>query len=65
MFLSGNDHYVEVSSNSEMVRGMALWNFFGAHRELMLKSLGKSDKMLGRATHLIFFPNSLNEFNYT
>ena len=38
MFLSGNDHYVEVSSNSEMVRGMALWNFFGAHRELMLST---------------------------
>ena len=38
LFLSGNDHYVEVSSNSEMVRGMALWIFFGAHRELMLRS---------------------------
>ena len=36
LFLSGNDHYVKVSSNSEMVRGMALWNFFGALRELML-----------------------------
>ena len=37
LFLSGNDHYVKVSSNSEMVRGMALWKFFGALRELMLK----------------------------
>ena len=27
---------MKVSSNSEMVRGMALWNFFGALRELML-----------------------------
>ena len=37
LFLSGNDHYVKVSSNSEMVCGMALWKFFGALRELMLK----------------------------
>ena len=39
LFLSGNDHYVKVSSNSEMVRGMALWKFFGALRELMLKTI--------------------------
>ena len=30
---------MKVSSNSEMVRGMALWNFFGALRELMLRNV--------------------------
>ena len=35
--MSGNDHYVKVSFNSEMVRGMALWNFLVLSlRELML-----------------------------
>ena len=28
---------MKVSSNSEVVRGMALWKFFGALREWMLK----------------------------
>ena len=35
--LSGNDHSVKVSSNSEMGPGMALWDFFGYLRELVLK----------------------------
>ena len=33
---------MKVSSNSEMVSGMALWNFFGALRELMLKCVDDS-----------------------
>ena len=45
LLLSGNDHYVEVSSNSEMVRGMALWKFSGAHRELMLIQLANVEKV--------------------
>ena len=44
-FLNGNDHYVKVLSNSEMVRGMALWNFFGALRELMLNYIYFALKM--------------------
>ena len=28
-----------------------------------IKLLGKTDKMLGIASHLIFFPNSFNKFN--
>ena len=50
LFLSGNDHYVKVSSNSEMVRGMALWKFFGALRELMLKRRGSAGIILSRKT---------------
>ena len=35
-FLSGTDHSVKVSSNSESVRAGALLEFFGGYRELML-----------------------------
>ena len=38
LFLSGTDHSVKVSSNSESVRAGALLEFFGGYRELMLKS---------------------------
>ena len=37
LFLSGTDHSVKVSSNSESVRAGALLEFFGGYRELMLK----------------------------
>ena len=37
LFLSGPDHSVKVSSNSESVRAGALLEFFGGYRELMLK----------------------------
>ena len=36
--LSGNDHSVKVSSNSEMGPGMALWDFFGPLGELVLRA---------------------------
>ena len=36
LFLSGPDHSVKVSSNSESVRAGALLEFFGGFRELML-----------------------------
>ena len=39
LFLSGPDHSVKVSSNSESVRAGALLEFFGGYRELMLSSL--------------------------
>ena len=39
LLLSGHYHCVKVSSNSEMVRGMGLWEFSGALRELMLNIL--------------------------
>ena len=38
LFLSGPDHSVKVSSNSESVRAGALLEFFGGYRELMLNS---------------------------
>ena len=38
LLLSGHYHCVKVSSNSETVRGMGLWEFSGALRELMLNS---------------------------
>ena len=31
----------------------------------LLNSLGKTDKMLGKASHIIFSPNSFNKFNNT
>ena len=37
LFLGGHKHCVKVSSDSETVRGMGLWEFSGALRELMLK----------------------------
>ena len=37
LFLGGHNHCVKVSSDSETVRGMGLWEFSGALRELMLK----------------------------
>ena len=36
LLLGGHNHCVKVSSDSETVRGMGLWEFFGALRELML-----------------------------
>ena len=36
LLLGGHYHCVKVSSNSETVRGMGLWEFSGALRELML-----------------------------
>ena len=37
VFLSGTEHSVKVSSNSESVRAGALLEFFGGYRELMLR----------------------------
>ena len=39
LLLGGHYHCVKVSSDSETVRGMGLWEFSGALRELMLSSL--------------------------
>ena len=38
LVLSGNDHSVKVSSNSEVGSGTALGEFFGFLRELVLRS---------------------------
>ena len=38
LLLGGHNHCVKVSSDSETVRGMGLWEFSGALRELMLRS---------------------------
>ena len=45
LFLSGTDHSVKVSSNSESVRAGALLEFFGGYRELMLIMTNKRNKM--------------------
>ena len=37
LLLGGLNHCVKLSSDSETVRGMGLWEFSGALRELMLK----------------------------
>ena len=37
LLLGGHYHCVKVSSDSETVRGMGLWEFSGALRELMLR----------------------------
>ena len=39
LLLGGHNHCVKVSSDSETVRGMGLWEFSGALRELMLISI--------------------------
>ena len=40
LLLGGHNHCVKVSSDSETVRGMGLWEFSGALRELMLMGGG-------------------------
>ena len=40
LLLGGHNHCEKVSSDSETVRGMALWEFSGALRELMLNDHG-------------------------
>ena len=42
LLLGGHNHCVKVSSDSETVRGMGLWEFSGALRELMLKRSSSS-----------------------
>ena len=39
LLLGGHNHCVKVSSDSETVRGMGLWEFSGALRELMLNCI--------------------------
>ena len=39
LLLDGHNHCVKVSSDSETVRGMGLWEFSGALKELVLRSL--------------------------
>ena len=42
LVLSGNDHSVKVSSNSEVGSGTALWEFFGFLREFVLNAMRQS-----------------------
>ena len=46
LLLGGHNHCVKVSSNSETVRGMGLWEFSGALRELMLISYKMFDSLV-------------------
>ena len=47
LVLSGNDHSVKVSSNSEVGSGTALWEFFGFLRELVLNTIRISQHSQG------------------
>ena len=58
LLLGGHNHCVKVSSDSETVRGMGLWEFSGALRELMLNipflTLDFSNKMASvKITHSV------------
>ena len=44
LLLGGHNHCVKVSSDSETVRGMGLWEFSGALRELMLNIFSSQEK---------------------
>ena len=54
LFLSGTDHSVKVSSNSESVRAGALLEFFGGYRELMLNILHRHLNMPTSAVYVLF-----------
>ena len=45
LLLGGHNHCVKISSDSETVRGMGLWEFSGALRELMLKRILQHNRM--------------------
>ena len=45
LLLGGHYHCIKVLSNSETVRGMGLWEFSGALRELMLKPFSTSSRL--------------------
>ena len=53
LLLGGHYHCVKVSSDSETVRGMGLWEFSGALRELMLKCRLFCKR--GQLFHVTFF----------
>ena len=55
LLLGGHNHCVKVLSDSETVRGMGLWEFSGALRELMLILLKISP--WGNSSHGEKFPN--------
>ena len=62
LLLGGHYHCVKVSSDSETVRGMGLWEFSGALRELMLKlavSLQNIDNFMFKWS--VFFRYTDNE----
>ena len=48
LFLSGTDHSVKISSNSESVRAGALLEFFGGYRELMLSGINQAITLVQR-----------------
>ena len=56
LLLGSHYHCVKVLTDSETVRGIGLWEFFGALRELMLSSTcDKSDK---NSLRIIFKSNA-------
>ena len=46
LLLGGHNHCVKVSSDSETKRGMGLWEFSGALRELMLNVKSRSKDLV-------------------
>ena len=55
LLLGGHNHCVKVSSDSETVRGMGLWEFSGALRELMLTFISKINTTSERLKARNFF----------
>ena len=63
LFLSGTDHSVKVSSNSESVRAGALLEIFGGYRELMLSNpKSMVSKLL--AGEIIYFKSKIYYFRF-
>ena len=52
LFLSGTDHSVKFSSNSESVRARALLEFYGGYRELMLSRNYESNCLMEAKSHM-------------
>ena len=71
LLMGGHYHYVKVSSDSETVRGMGLWEFSGALRELMLnvKKQSKTNKQAniytGWVVTWILLGYTVRMFKYT
>ena len=62
LLLGGHNHCVKVSSDSETVRGMGLWEFSGALRELMLIFSGFEMRLPFKASPQLQRLAKINQF---
>ena len=62
LLLGGHYHCVKVSFDSETVRGMGLWEFSGALRELMLICSLATFLSFIKVSFTILFGNADNNF---